>query len=134
MKKRDAYCEAIGLTSVKHDKLKTLDVKKAKPHPTTLFWPKTWNSTGDELYQNVKFWPNATPLLTSYSTTTDNEQVVAWVNQYGEGRVFGTTLGHDRHTAGTPEYRQLLANGLLWICDKLDDNGQPKPGFGGIAK
>ena len=127
--KRDAYCEAIGLTSVQHDKLKNLDVKKANPHPITLFWPKAWSTSGDELYQNVRSWPNATPLLSAYSTTSKTDNVVAWVNQYGEGRVFGTTLGHDRHTADRPEYPLLLTNGLLWICDKLDEHGNPKPGY-----
>ena len=28
-------------------------------------------------------------------------------------------------------YPQLLANGLLWVCDKLDDSGQPKSGYAG---
>jgi len=23
----------------------------------------------------------------------------------------------------------LVTRGLLWACDKLDENGQPKPGY-----
>jgi len=57
--------------------------------------------------------------------------VVAWTNHYGQGRVFGTSLGHDRNTAGMEVYPHLLANGLLWVCGELDDNGQPRSGFGG---
>src|SRR6185437_2017951 len=57
--------------------------------------------------------------------------VVAWQHMNGQGRVFGTTLGHDMKTSQDPHYQQLLANGLLWACDKLDDNGQPKLGYQG---
>ena len=58
-------------------------------------------------------WPNATPLLTAYSETSKKDHVVAWVNHYGKGRVFGTSLGHDKQTAGMDVYPHLLANGLL---------------------
>ena len=57
--------------------------------------------------------------------------MVTWINQYGKGRVFGTLLGHDKQTAGQEVYARLLANGLLWVCGKLDDQGEPKAGFSG---
>ena len=56
---------------------------------------------------------------------------MAWEHTVGKGRVFGTTLGHDMKTTADPHYLQLLANGLLWSCDKLDDDGNRKPGFAG---
>ncbi len=49
---------------------------------------------------------------------------------YGKARVFGTSLGHDKKTAGQDVYPHLLANGILWVCDKLDENGKPKAGYG----
>lgn len=128
---RDAYCEAIGITSVKHDRIGPLTTKKVTDHPVTRFWPDDWKTPHDELYQNVKVWPNATPLLTAFSETSKKDHVVAWLNHYGKARVFGTSLGHDKQTAGMDVYPQLLANGLLWVCDKLDANGKPKPGYGG---
>jgi hypothetical protein len=27
-------------------------------------------------------------------------------------------------------YLDLVTRGLLWACDKLDDEGKPKPGYG----
>jgi hypothetical protein len=45
--------------------------------------------------------------------------------------VFATTLGHDLKTAGMPEYHRLLANGLLWACGKLGDDGKPLEGYAG---
>jgi uncharacterized protein len=59
------------------------------------------------------------------------EHVVAWVSTYGKGKVFATTLGHDMNTVKLPVYHRLLANGLLWACDKLDKNGEAMKGYGG---
>ena len=132
-KDRDAYCEAIGLTSVKHDPKRPLTTKKATDHPILAAWPSDWKTPSDELYQNVKLWPGATPLLTSYSETSKKDHVVAWTNRYGEGKVFGTSLGHDTATAAQDSYHRLLADGLLWICDKLDEGGNPKPGYAGTG-
>ena len=128
---RDAYCEAIGLTSSAHDKARELATKKVADHPITRFWPDDWKTPKDELYQNIKFWPNATPLMTAYSEQSKKDHVVTWINQYGKGRVFGTTLGHGKPTTDLDTYHRLLANGMLWICDKLDGNGRPKPGYAG---
>ncbi len=111
---RDAFCEAIGLTSVKHDSAKQIATKKVSEHWIVADWPADWKTSRDELYQNVKFWPNATPLLTAYSDTSKSEQVVAWINHYGKGRVFGTTLGHGSPTTDMESFHKLLANGLLW--------------------
>jgi type 1 glutamine amidotransferase len=130
---RDAYCEAIGLTSVAHDPKRPLATKKVTDHPILRAWPDDWKTPSDELYQNIKVWPGATPLLTAYSETSKKDHVVAWVNQYGKGRVFGTSLGHDRETAAQDSYHRLLADGLLWACDKLDEGGKPKPGYAGAG-
>ncbi len=111
---RDAFCEAMGLTSVKHDKARELVTKKVSNHWIVAEWPVDWKTKSDELYQNVKFWPNATPLLTAYSVDSKKDQVVAWINQYGKGRVFATTLGHGKPTTDMESYHKLLANGLLW--------------------
>jgi type 1 glutamine amidotransferase len=111
---RDAFCEAMGLTSVRHDRARGIATKKVSDHWIVADWPADWKTKSDELYENVKFWPNATPLLTAFSPESKREQVVAWINQYGKGRVFGTTLGHGSPTTDMESYHKLLANGLLW--------------------
>ena len=113
---RDAFCEAMGLTSVRHDTAREITTKKVSDHWIVADWPADWKTSSDELYENVKFWPNAKPLLTGYSIETKKDQVVAWTNQYGKGRVFGTTLGHGPPTTNMESYHKLLANGLLWAC------------------
>ena len=126
---RDPYCEAIGLTSTAHDKARAFATKKLSDHPITRFWPDDWKTGSDELYQNIKLWPSATGLLSAYSVQSKKDHVVAWTNQYGKGRVFATTLGHGKPTTDMENYHRLLANGLLWICGKLDDDGHAKPGY-----
>jgi hypothetical protein len=31
-------------------------------------------------------------------------------------------------------YLDLLTRGILWACDKLDENGKPKRGYGANGK
>ena len=56
------------------------------------------------------------------------------VNTNGNGKTFGTTLGHSNATMQDPVYLDLVTRGLLWACGKLDDNGKPKPGYEAPAK
>jgi type 1 glutamine amidotransferase len=59
--------------------------------------------------------------------------VVCWTYQFEKGRVFCTTLGHDLKTATAPEYLQLLVNGLLWSCGKLETDRKPAAGYAAPA-
>lgn len=127
----DDWREAMGLTSKVHDAFRAVTTKKVADHPTTKFWPADWKTPGEELYQNIKFWPSATALMTVYSPQSKKDHVVTWVNQYGKGKVFATTLGHNMLTVGQDEYQHLLANGVLWVCGKLDNEGRPLPGYEG---
>jgi len=130
----DDWREAMGMTSKRHDKFRALKTKKVAEHPTTKFWPEDWETPGDELYQTIKFWPSATALMTVHSPQSDKDHVVTWINQCGDGRVFATTLGHNMLTVGQDDYHKLLANGVLWVCKKLDDQGKPVAGYEGSGQ
>ena len=41
-----------------------------------------------------------------------------WVQDYGKGRVFNTTLGHDGAAWINPNFQQLLAQGLYWAAKR----------------
>jgi len=129
----DDWREAMGMTSKSHDSFRELSTKKVAKHPITDFWPEDWSTPGEELYQTIKFWPSATALMTAYSPQSEKDHVVTWINQYGKGRVFATTLGHNMLTVGQKDYHRLLANGLLWACEKLDESGKPVAGYAGSA-
>ena len=91
----------------------------------------SWKTSGDELYQMISIDLQSHALLKAKSPQDGREHVVGWTYQFGRGRVFATTLGHDMKTAGSPDYLQLLANGLLWSCNKLGDDGQAVSGYAG---
>ncbi len=119
-----------GMRSKVHDPFQPFGTEKLEPaHPVTKAWPADWKTLGDELYQTIEFLPGSQSLLKVKSPKDGREHIVCWTSNYGKGRVFATTLGHDMTTAKDADYLQLLANGLLWACDKLDANGKPKPGF-----
>jgi type 1 glutamine amidotransferase len=125
-----------GMRSKVHDRFGPFTVEKLDvASPITKFFPDGWKTPGDELYQTISIDPKSHQLLRAKSPQDGREHVVCWTAQYGQGRVFSTTLGHDMKTTSTPEYLRLVANGLLWACGKLDKDGMPAHGFGaGVLK
>ncbi len=131
--KTDEWRMCIGQSSFSHEKRRDLEVKALKPeHPVMKGFPATWPDPDDELYKNEKLWPNTIPLAQAYGQDTKKDHMVIWVNTYGKARVFGTTLGHQNATMQSDVYLDLVTRGLLWACDKLDDNGKPKPGYAAV--
>jgi type 1 glutamine amidotransferase len=126
----DAWRETLGLRSMSHDKNRDLLIKNVKPeHPVMKGFPAEWPNAKDELYRNEKVWPTVTPLATAFSEESKKDHVVIWLNNYGKTRVFATTLGHGNETMKSDVYLDLITRGLLWACDKLDDEGKPKSGY-----
>jgi len=127
----DAWRATLGLRSMSHDKNRDLLIKNARPeHPVMKGFPTEWQNPKDELYRNEKIWPTVTPLGTAYSEESKKDHVVIWLNNPGKTRVFATTLGHGNDTMKSGVYLDLVSRGLLWACDKLDEDGKPKPGYG----
>lgn len=120
----------VGLRSKFHDTFGPFSTQKTDPaSPITKSFPSDWKTSGDELYQTIEVISGTQPLLTAKSPLDGRVHIVAWVHNYGKGRVFATTLGHDFETANSPAYVRLLANGLLWTCNKLSANGAPEAGY-----
>jgi type 1 glutamine amidotransferase len=116
----DAWSEMLGMWSHLHDPYTAFTtIKLDADDPITKEWPASWHTAGDELYNTDKMRPEAHPLLKVKSPRDGREHIVAWTNQFGKARVFGTILGHDQKTASDPDYQKLLARGLLWVCGKL---------------
>jgi len=119
-----------GMRSKVHDPYAPFTVTNLDPaHPITRFFPAEWKTAGDELYQTISIDPESHRLLEAASAKDGRRHTVCWTYQFGAGRVFATTLGHDLKTAGTLEYQRLVANGLLWACGKLGPDGEPLAGY-----
>lgn len=92
-----------------------------------------WTTGDEELYNNIQVMPTAQPLARGYqhqpparnapegSPYVDAEAVVVWTNLYRGVRVFSTTIGHWDETVADDRYLDLVTRGLLWSCDKLND-------------
>ncbi len=131
----DEWRKCLGMSSFSHEKARDLQVKNLQPdHPVMKGFPELWNDAQDELYKNEKLWPSLIPLAQAYGEETRKDHVVIWLNTYGSGRVFATTLGHSNATMQNEVYLDLVTRGLLWACDKLDENGKPKPGYAPLKK
>ena len=130
----DDWTDCCGQRTRKHDAYRGFSTAKVDAeHPIMKKFPDRWTTPGDELYQTIKLAEDSHPLLMAEGEEK-RESIVCWFHTYGKGRVFATTLGHDMKTASQSDYHQLLASGLLWTCDKLADDGQPREGYAAPKK
>jgi type 1 glutamine amidotransferase len=113
----DDWREMLGVTSKHHEHQSNYPVKIVDDaHFITKGFPKDWVTPKDELYVIKKLWPKAKALATSVSEKTNEAQPVAWVNQFGKARVFGTTYGHSDDTFRDENFIKLIARGIVWAA------------------
>jgi type 1 glutamine amidotransferase len=125
------WFEFTGLQSTGHGPQAPIEITFGDPQSPITKGLEAWLTTNEELYNNSagKLLDTATPLARGKQTaknkqgvesTADN--IVVWTNNYrGKARVFGTTLGHNNQTVQDSRYLDLVTRGLLWSCDKLND-------------
>jgi type 1 glutamine amidotransferase len=90
-------------------------------HPITRGLPAIWMHQGDELYAALRGpGRNMTVLATAHSdpanngTGRDEPQLV--VVQYGRGRVFHTTMGHDVNGMSSVDFVTTFQRGVEWAA------------------
>lgn len=117
--KIDDWREFLGVTSRHHEHQSKYPVTVTeKDHPTMKNFPADYKTPMDELYIVEKVWPNTKVLATTKSEKTGEVQPVFWTNQYGKGRVFGTTYGHSNDTFADPVFLKTLVRGIVWASGK----------------
>lgn len=118
----DDWREFLGVTSKRHDHQSKYPVKLVAPaHPILKGIAPDWVTPMDELYIIEKLWPNAKALATSVSEQDGKSYPVAWINQYGKARVFGTTYGHSDDAWRDENFLKLVTQGTLWAAGRLKD-------------
>jgi uncharacterized protein len=130
--KSDDYREFLGVSTFNHGRQQPLDVKDLQPnHPIMKGFPEKWVTGNEELYEIRKVWPGVTVLAEALAVDGNKrDNAVIWVHTYGKGRVFGTTMPHNNKTMSDPIFLDMFTRGLLWACDKIEEDGKPKPGYG----
>ncbi|MAG92287.1 MAG: heme-binding domain-containing protein [Planctomycetaceae bacterium] len=119
----DAWFEFVGVQSPRHGAHYAYTVENQQSdHPIMQGFGRTWLAPKGELYYTIKLFPSARPLAHAKRQPDNEPQTCVWTNQYGKGRVFGTTIGHYNETMSEPQYLDLVTRGLLWSVDRLDED------------
>ena len=69
----------------------------------------------DELYYYSQFENDNKVLL--YATYLDESSPMAWVRNYGKGRVFYTALGHSPAVSADPNFQNLVLFAVKWCLN-----------------
>jgi type 1 glutamine amidotransferase len=120
-----------GLHTNGHGAQLPIEVSYTDKENPILKGAENWTTVNEELYNNItgKLEDTAKELARGKQTSKNKEgkekvddYICVWTNLYnGKARVFGTTLGHNNATVGDAKYLTLITRGLLWSCDKLND-------------
>lgn len=72
----------------------------------------------DEVYHNLGVRADSHVLLTTPTSQDGCDQVLAWANHYGEGRVIYSALGHDAASINQAAHSELLRRSARW-CGRI---------------
>jgi type 1 glutamine amidotransferase len=98
----------------------TINVR-VKGHPITKGLPETWTTAKDECYSLLRGpAENMTILATgkdnSGKAPTDRHEPILMVIDYGKGRIFHTTLGHDDYSCEGVDFIITFTRGVEWAA------------------
>lgn len=128
------YREMIGGTFNGHPwnagELVTITVHDTK-HPATKMLGEEFQIK-DEIYQYKHWKPENVHVLMSLNmakcTTKAAYQVpVAWVKNWGEGKVFYSNLGHNDSTWADKRFQQHVEGGFRWVMNLETGDSTPNP-------
>jgi uncharacterized protein len=95
-----------------------------KAHPATAHFPASF-TINDEIYQ-FRDWsrdrvhvllsldPASIDLTKKGVKRTDKDFAVSWTREFGKGRMFYTSLGHEAAVWKDPRFQQHLMGGIRW--------------------
>ena len=134
-KSSDAYCDMIGGHFAGHPWGAAGEhafVVHEPGHRVAAMFPERFRWK-DEIYQyDLRYKPENLRVLVSLdmqaSTPKEPWHVpVAWVRDYGKGRVFSTNFGHNDATWQEPMFQRHMAEGIAWALGRFDAPAAPNP-------
>ena len=100
-------------------------------HPLSKPWGSEFTIT-DEIYKFKNWQPEKVRVLMSLNMEKTALKLpvhvpIAWVKNYGEGKVFHMSLGHREDVWTNPTYRASLLGGIKWIMGLEPGDATPNP-------
>ena len=100
-------------------------------HPASKPWGKQFTIT-DEIYKFKHWQPEKVRVLMSLNIAETAKKApyhvpVAWVKQYGQGRVFYISLGHRDDVWTNPTYMQSIFGAIQWVQGRVEGDATPNP-------
>jgi type 1 glutamine amidotransferase len=117
------YPDILGVSwqskNIGHAARGAFTVKVAGDHPITRGMAAEF-PVNDELYHKMDHRPGVQVLANAYSDAskggTGKVEPIAWTHQFGKGRVFHCTLGHDINALYSPHVAALVARSTEWAA------------------
>jgi type 1 glutamine amidotransferase len=108
----------------------TVTIRKEKENAVTAPFPPEFQLT-EEIYQMKEYDRSKCDVCLSLDTAktdmtrkgikrTDGDFPVCWVKNYGKGRVFYTSMGHNDATYQREDYQKHVLAGLKWAMGDFD--------------
>jgi uncharacterized protein len=108
-----------------------------RTHPITKHLPPTF-TIHDEIYQIkdysrdrvrvlMRMDPDKIDLQKKGVKRTDRDFAVAWVRNYGDGRVFYSTFGHRDEVWERPDIQKMWIEAVKWVTKMTDGDATPRP-------
>lgn len=100
-------------------------------HPVSKPWG-TEVTLKDEIYRFKNWQPEKVRVLMSLNMAKTNKKEpyhvpIAWVKNYGEGKVLHMSLGHREDVWTNPTYMQSMLGGIKWIIGQEEGDATPNP-------
>lgn len=108
----------------------TITVHDTK-HPLSRPWGEEFVIT-DEIYRFKNWQPEKVRVLMSMNMAKTKKKAdyhvpIAWVKEYGQGKVFHMSLGHREDVWTNPKYMESLLGGIRWILGHEKADATPNP-------
>jgi hypothetical protein len=100
-------------------------------HPGSRVWGEEF-TIKDEIYQYQHWQPEKVRVLMSLNMAKCELKKpyhvpVAWVKNYGDGKVFYTNLGHNTETWANKQFIESLLGGIKWVLGREEGDATPNP-------
>ena len=127
----ESWDRLCGCNSFRHVHKSGIDVKiMDKNHPVAkALGIDGWKTKEGELYTTKL--NEGTTNIAEGTTLTGNTKTDSCIFSHtlDGSNVMGITLGHHNSTMKQAEYKELIANSVLWAAKKLDSAGVPTAGY-----